>query len=155
MPDFAASDTATTAERADNHSFAEDGSRPARGHIGLVVLSSIAVGFVVQIAKGQLARFHRCGDLLGLHARALQRCHRSHAEDVARAKRLFGIGRSQDSELNQTLQPLHWRARSLGQLLQRERQLPRTGVGSAVVTDRLPKSHPEPPHRGSLAARPP
>jgi hypothetical protein len=47
MRDFAASDTATTAERADNHSFAEDGSRPARGHIGLVVLSSIAVGFVL------------------------------------------------------------------------------------------------------------
>jgi pimeloyl-ACP methyl ester carboxylesterase len=44
MPDIAPSDTATTAEGADDRSPAEDGGRPARGHIGLIVLSSIAVG---------------------------------------------------------------------------------------------------------------
>lgn len=44
MPDFAASDTAAAADGANDHSLAEDGSRPARGHIGLIVLSSIAVG---------------------------------------------------------------------------------------------------------------
>src|SRR5215208_5030910 len=44
MPDFAASDTAATAGGAYDHSLAEGRSRPTRGHIGLIVLSSIAVG---------------------------------------------------------------------------------------------------------------
>jgi hypothetical protein len=97
---------------------------------------------IVQIAEGELTSFHRCGDLLGLHARVLQSCHRSHPVDVARAKRLSARRRREDPELHQTLHSLHSRTRSLGQLLQRE--TPRAGRYRRRVAGCHRSAHGEP-----------
>jgi pimeloyl-ACP methyl ester carboxylesterase len=44
MPELAASHVGATADGASDHSIPEEGGGSARGHIGLIVLSSIAVG---------------------------------------------------------------------------------------------------------------
>jgi pimeloyl-ACP methyl ester carboxylesterase len=44
MPEFAGIDVAPTADGANDHSLSEEGDRSKPGHIGLIVLSSIAVG---------------------------------------------------------------------------------------------------------------